>query len=71
MYQVKGSLPAGFTLLEVIMANNASPVACAGKKHCIITCTMSLFSAQVIFSGPPENNINTTGVLLAANKTNS
>jgi hypothetical protein len=24
MYQVKGSLPAGFTLLEVIMANNAS-----------------------------------------------
>ena len=50
------------------MANNASPVDCAGKKHCIIASTTSLFSAQVIFNGPPENNINTTGVLLAAKK---
>ena len=65
---VAGSLPAGTAASPWFMKvlAKAQPVACAGKKHSIITCTPEFILAHVMSRGPALKRSRITGFPLAA-----
>ena len=66
-----GKRPAGFDTAPALLymtLNSASPAACAGKKHSMMTCTFGDNLAHVMFIGPALNISSTTGAPLAVNQ---
>jgi hypothetical protein len=70
LYHVYGNRPAGLasSVAMVITLNSASPVAWAGKKHCMMADTRWSASASVMLTGPALNTSSSMGTPGAGNQ---